>query len=758
MADDPWVGVELAGYRLEALVGRGGVGVVYRATHLRLQRPAAVKLLASSPAADPEYQRRFEREARLAASLHHPYIVPIYDAGHDRGVLYLAMPYIDGPNLATLIDTDGPMDVSRICTPLSGVAEALDSAHQAGLVHRDVKPANILITPAQPPELQRGYLCDFGIARHVDATTSGALTSLGQFLGTLRYCAPEQIQGQPLDGRADQYALACVIYHCLTGQPPYSADEPAAIMFAHLSAEPPRPSAHRTELPAGIDPVITRAMAKQPGDRYPDCATFLQALMATTSRTTNTTNTVAGTGTPAPPVATPAPSLTTDTSAVHGAAHTAGAPETVRQTVIWPPGHRPPAPPEPIAPPPEHRPEWYRRLDRYRHFLGANRRSLIVAGVVVALLALAGSFYFSARAARTVVLLGPDERGGEPFGPSLVVDGGITPTATLDPAARRNPVGDQDGLYFDAMSTSSCNRRALDALLKNNHDLAGAWGSALGTTGADAPAYLATLTPVRLRADTRVTAFSYADGEARPYRAILQAGTAVLIDNRGLPTVDCANSSPLAAPTSLTDPHYAGTAGAGFDPTGVIEIHPAGTVVREFGLVNSGGTAPFRRQPGNDGTHDVPQLPITGRLDGPYTFTGSMTQCVNFEMCQQDIGEPFVDRITFSGCPNTCTMVGDGIHTQDGVSFGTLIGNYSLTRQGALQYGLRGEGPENTTCQNGKATASGSWQTTFTVTSSAAVNGIWKATQVKMDQRETFPKTGTCNAADRTFSLTGTAQ
>jgi serine/threonine protein kinase len=277
MLDDQWLGSELAGYRIDALVGRGGVGVVYRATHLLLERPAAVKLLGAGLAADPEYRRRFEREAHLAAGLEHPHIVPIYDAGYAEGVLYLAMRYIDGPNLATAIAGDGPMDLPRVCELLTGVAEALDSAHHAGLVHRDVKPANVLLTsPGQPQRRQRAYLCDFGIARRT--ASSSSLTTTGQFLGTLRYCAPEQIQGQLVDGRADQYALGCVIYECLTGRVPYPAEEPAAVMFAHLSAVPPRASAHNPALPAAVDDVIARALAKHPDQRFPDCTTFVQAL------------------------------------------------------------------------------------------------------------------------------------------------------------------------------------------------------------------------------------------------------------------------------------------------------------------------------------------------------------------------------------------------------------------------------------------------------------------------------------------------
>jgi serine/threonine protein kinase len=276
MATDQWLGVELAGYRIDELIGRGGAGVVYRATQLRLQRPAAVKLLAPTLTSDAEYRRRFEREARLAAALEHPHIVPIYDAGYAEGALYLAMAYIAGLDLAAAIE-NGPMELRRVCGLLTGVAEALDSAHHAGLVHRDVKPANVLLTgPGQSAGHDRAYMCDFGIARHT--SSSSMLTSTGQFLGTLQYCSPEQIQGLPIDGRTDQYALACVVYHCLTGRAPYSSDEPSAVMFAHIYADPPRASAQVPDLPAAVDDVIARSLAKQPADRFPDCTTFLRAL------------------------------------------------------------------------------------------------------------------------------------------------------------------------------------------------------------------------------------------------------------------------------------------------------------------------------------------------------------------------------------------------------------------------------------------------------------------------------------------------
>ncbi|MEJ3656583.1 protein kinase [Actinomycetes bacterium KLBMP 9759] len=282
MVDDRWLGVELAGYRIEALIGHGGAGVVYRATQMRLQRPAAVKLLAPGLASDTEFRLRFEREARLAARLEHPHIVPIYDSGFADGVLYMTMRYIDGPNLATTIDDSGPMQPHQVCELLIGIAEALDTAHHAGLVHRDVKPANVLLAASgRSTGGHHAYLCDFGIARH--AAGGSTLTAAGQLMGALSYCAPEQLQGQHVDGRTDQYALACVAYFCLTGLAPFAAGEPAAVMFAHIFTSPPPASIHNPELPPAVDVVIARALAKQPTDRFGDCITFIHALAAAAS-------------------------------------------------------------------------------------------------------------------------------------------------------------------------------------------------------------------------------------------------------------------------------------------------------------------------------------------------------------------------------------------------------------------------------------------------------------------------------------------
>ena len=228
------------------------MGTVYLATHERLERRVALKLIAPDLAGDPEFRSRFLRESQLAASLDHPHVIPIYDADEVDGVLYLAMRYVDGPSLQAQIRERGPLPRSDALRIAEQIAGALDTAHAADLIHRDLKPANILLADGH------AYLCDFGLAKR---TSSQAMTQAGSFLGTVDYCSPEQIRGEPLDGRADVYSLGCVLYHCLSGEPPYARDSEIAVLQAHLNEPPP-------QLAADLDDVFAKAMAKDREDRY----------------------------------------------------------------------------------------------------------------------------------------------------------------------------------------------------------------------------------------------------------------------------------------------------------------------------------------------------------------------------------------------------------------------------------------------------------------------------------------------------------
>jgi len=271
-------GAEIGAYRIERIIGRGGMGVVYLAEHVQLRRKVALKVL--SPELEDERLRgRFIRESRLAASLDHPNIVSIYDAGDTEGVLYIAMRLVEGGDLGGLIRSEGALHPQRAFVVIGQVGDALDSAHAAGLVHRDVKPANILVVAdVSPGGPDRVYLTDFGLTRRA-ASTSG-MTRTGQFVGTIDYVAPEQIEGRPADAAADIYSLGCVLYQCLTGRVPFDRDNEAAVMFAHLSDPPPSITAVRPDLPQALDGVIAQALAKDPKERFSTCASLLAAARA----------------------------------------------------------------------------------------------------------------------------------------------------------------------------------------------------------------------------------------------------------------------------------------------------------------------------------------------------------------------------------------------------------------------------------------------------------------------------------------------
>jgi YVTN family beta-propeller protein len=277
MATDARVGSDLAGYRIESVLGRGGMSTVYLAENARLKRKVALKIIKPELAEDARFRDRFVRESQLAASLDHPNIVPIYEAGEEDGVLYIAMRYVRGTDLRDLIERDGHLDPSRTARICAQVASALDAAHSEGLVHRDVKPGNVLVVP--PAESRGGehvYLSDFGLTKR--AASDSGITKTGQFMGTVDYVAPEQIEGKGVDGRTDQYSLACVAYECLTGEPPYRRDTEVATIYAHLKDDPPSVRATRPEVPPEADAALRRGMAKRPEDRFPTCGDLAEGL------------------------------------------------------------------------------------------------------------------------------------------------------------------------------------------------------------------------------------------------------------------------------------------------------------------------------------------------------------------------------------------------------------------------------------------------------------------------------------------------
>ncbi len=266
----------VAGCRIEREIARGGMGVVYLAEHLHLGRKVALKVLSPAFHDDERFRERFARESRLAARLEHPNVIPVYDAGEADGVLYIAMRYVDGTDLAQTLDRKTRLAPDEALVVLEQAAAGLDAAHRAGLVHRDVKPGNILISrPTSDEPLGRVWVADFGLTRSVDGATRA--TQTGIVVGTLAYMASEQFEGIQPGALADVYSLACVLCECLTGTAPFVRDTDAAVMFAHLSDPPPRPSQLQPELPHGIDAVVARGLAKKPEDRYPTATAMIDA-------------------------------------------------------------------------------------------------------------------------------------------------------------------------------------------------------------------------------------------------------------------------------------------------------------------------------------------------------------------------------------------------------------------------------------------------------------------------------------------------
>jgi serine/threonine-protein kinase len=266
-------GDELAGYRIEALIGRGGMSAVYLAHDPRLKRRVALKLLSGELAANARFRERFLRESELLASIDHAHVIPIYEASEASGVLFIAMRYVDGTDLRSLLERERPLEPRRALELCGQAASALDAAHARGLVHRDVKPGNILIATESGEE--HVYLADFGLTKEV--TSESGLTEAGQFVGTADYVAPEQIENRDSGGRADLYSLGCVLYECLAGAPPFGQRRLVALLYAHISEPPPSLAARRPEFPTAIDPVIAKALAKQPAERYSSCRELVLA-------------------------------------------------------------------------------------------------------------------------------------------------------------------------------------------------------------------------------------------------------------------------------------------------------------------------------------------------------------------------------------------------------------------------------------------------------------------------------------------------
>ena len=373
------------------------------------------------------------------------------------------------------------------------------------------------------------------------------------------------------------------------------------------------------------------------------------------------------------------------------------------------------------------------------------RRRTIVALVVtlVLLIAAGGAGYlYYERSTRTVELLAADTPGENPFTPTLVQTGSLVPTVRFDGVGEnRTPAGNLDGLYLDSTGSSGCNRAQLDSVLRGDPGLAARWVAPLGIGAPAASEYIAGLTPVRLRADTRLTAHRNPGGQAEPYAATLQAGTAVLVDDRGLPRVRCADGAPLIGAQPLADPVY-GTGWDGFDVAKMIEIRPAGVKTVEFGLVDTEGKQPFRRPAGTTGDRDFAALPETGKLDGYYFFTGDQTRCEGLKDCPSAGTLTLVSR--FAGCPEACTVTDP-----------ELGENVPLTGEAGV---LRASGTVPTQHRAGVCDGNDvpyAFSTTFTVGDSQVREGVWTATRVTADHEVRAPRSGGCVSATIAWTVRG---
>ena len=436
-------GQRFGDFELLEIAGRGGMGIVYRARQITLERIVALKVISPAVADAPDFTTRFRRESRLAASIEHPHVVSIYSAGEIEGRAFIAMQWIDGVSLDALLADRVPLPEERTRILISQVASALDIAHSAGLIHRDVKPPNVLVRTIAGSD--HSYLTDFGIARKVDVGATG-LTKTGQTVGTVGYMAPEQIRGEAIDGRSDIYSLGCVLYQCLTGRKPFEHETEVAIMFAHVSEDRPRPSALRPEL-AAYDDLIARSLALDPADRFQTGAELRAALAAAAS------------GTPAPVVPATAPSA------------------APAETSTGATARLPQPPPPPVAPPPARPVE--RKPSRGKRIAIALGVVALIAGVAFGAFAATGGLDAPDS---TTVISGQEGTEGENGSGG---GGGGSGGTEVDEGADREAIGSTLTAYETAYTNQDTD--ALDSLFTGDvfRRGIGQGGACTETTGKD---------------------------------------------------------------------------------------------------------------------------------------------------------------------------------------------------------------------------------------------------------------------------------
>ncbi|MDX6585230.1 MAG: hypothetical protein QOI10_4414, partial [Solirubrobacterales bacterium] len=557
-------------YRLEGLLGRGGMGEVFRAFDTGRNRVVALKRLPSALAADPEFQARFRSESALAARLNEPHIVPIHDYGEINGRLFIDMRLVEGVDLGVHLTEHGPLTPERAVNVITQVAAALDAAHAAGMVHRDIKPANVLLT--NPSNAGAGgdgefvYVADFGIARAISSNTA-SLTATGATVGSLEYMAPERFIGGHGDHRVDVYSLGCLLYEALTARKPFPGEGFPAMIHGHLNLPPPRSSELRPEIPAGLDDVIATAMAKDPDQRYPSTGA-----LATAARAALIGRQGAVTITTPEPARQPWDNKTPFPSPQPGPQYL--------------PGFTQPPPPDPLP------------ADR-------RRRWLILLAIVALILASVGTgaaFALNSDAQSSKIILEPIRTPGvNPFMPNVGHD---RPGVTPPPGASGTYSGNLSGLYGGTLNNAQCDSQAMVEFLRSHPDKGAAWASVQKITPAQIPDYVAGLTPVILRSDTAVTNHGFADGEATTLHSVLQAGTAVLVDKFGVPRARCYCGNPLSPAAQPDAPQYTGPSWPAFKSSQVVTVEPAPSEITEFTLVDPATDQIIYRPTGTSGTSD----------------------------------------------------------------------------------------------------------------------------------------------------------
>ncbi len=624
-------------YRLVALIGEGGMGKVYKAHDTAMDRDVAIKVLPAELVSEPGYEQRFRREARIAGRLTEPHVIPVHEAGEIDGRLYLTMPIVDGTDLHTVLQREGPLTPQRAVAVIGQLAAALDAAHAAGLVHRDVKPSNALLTGDDFV-----YLIDFGIAHDAAATK---LTQTGSVLGTLAYMSPERLNSGTADARSDVYALACVLYECLTGAQPFPGDSLEQQLVGHLTLDPPKPSHRDAAIPQGFDEVIATGMAKDPDRRYHSARELTAAARQ---------------------------ALTLSSTSAPGAD-------------ITKPSRQKPTEPVPPPPPPAADPVPRQLTDTPPPAGRSNRKWLIAAAVVVLIAAVGAGVVLrnvlSSTPTTELVLTAATDPGANPFMPPAATPPptNTQPPPTLQPHGNGPVVtqslpGDRDGLYGGTMNNAECDRDKMIDFLSSHPAQAGAFVEALNTdpalywsgghplTAADIPTYLRELTPTVLRLDTRVTNHGFDGTHPTTLQSVFQPGTAVFVDAHGLPRARCYCGNPLTAPAALTgEPKPVGAPWAGYNPDALAAAQPSKAAITTFVLIDVVTGQPFNRPAGTTGASDTPHsgpvpppgpastMPTTGQgskldLDGNYLVHTVSLICAGHDMTQyqHDFTAPLV--------------------------------------------------------------------------------------------------------------------